>query len=260
MANSKPHPRNDKDNDFQRAKDYLATRRLKKNSDIFLKKKQLIALHLFRAIDDYNFRGKKNNLVKVNEEFLRTIQNDIFKQRIEITLGAYSDGFTLGALANLLRQFEANIRAAKKYERVLGLLKAWQERGVSDDIADFVKDSVTAAEDLLGWIAKRAQELRSIGLEILDLVGESKESPDAVLAQISKETDEKEVFFFLAGCLQTNKDLFELIKSDCRARQVNVKKYFLLLEKMMNSLQFNAKSKEVQGLAKLFSEGYKPIT
>lgn len=259
MPDSKPHRENDQDNDFQRAKRYLATRRLKKKSDIFLKKKQLIALHLFRAIDDYNFRGEKNNLVKVNEEFLRTIQNNIYKQQIERTLRMYSDGFILGALANLLRRFEANIRAAKKYERVLGLLKKWQELRVSDEISDFVKDSVTAAEDLIGWVTKRAHELRPIGLELLDLVGESKESPDEKLAQISKKTDKKEVFFFLAGCLQTNNDLFELIKSDCRARQMNVKESFLFLEKMMVSLQFNAKSTEVQGLAKMFLEGYKFI-
>lgn len=259
MPNSKPHRRNDKDNDFQRAKHYLATRRLKKKSDIFQKKKQLIALHLFRAIDDYNLRGKKNDQVKYNEEFLRTIQNNIYRQRIEVSLGTYSEGLILGALANLLRRFEANIRAAKKYERVLGLLKKWQEKGVSDDISEFLKDSLTAAEELLGWSAKRAQELRPIGLEILDLVGESKDSPDESLAQISKKTDEKEVFYFLAGCLQANKDLFEHIKSDCRARQMNVKESFLFLEKLMASLQINAKNQEVQGLARMFLEGYKHI-
>ncbi|MHA2497880.1 MAG: hypothetical protein ACXAEI_20610 [Candidatus Hodarchaeales archaeon] len=259
MPNSKPHRRNDKDNDFQRAKHYLATRRLKKKSDIFQKKKQLIAIHLFRALDDYNIRGKKTNQVRVNEEFLRTIQNSIYKQKIDVSLRAYSEGVILGALANLLRRFEANIRAAKKYERVLGQLKAWQEMGVSDEISDYLKDSVAAAEELLGWTAKRTQELRPIGLEILDLVGESEDSPDEILVQLSQKTDEKEVFYFLAGCLQTNKDLFEQIKSDCRARQKNVKESFLFLEKLMVSLQSNAKNQEVQGLAKMFLEGYKHI-
>ncbi|MFW9917221.1 MAG: hypothetical protein ACFFGZ_16575, partial [Candidatus Thorarchaeota archaeon] len=143
MPNSKRPLRNEKDNDFQRAKHYLATRRLKKKSDIFLKKRQLIAIHLFRALDDYNIRGDKNNQVQANEAFLRTIQNTIYRQRIEITLKAYSEGFILGALANLLRRFEANIRAVKKYDRVLGLLKQWQEIGVSDEISEYVKDSVT---------------------------------------------------------------------------------------------------------------------
>ncbi len=259
MSYSQPPHRKNEDNEFQQARHFLSTRRLKTRflSD---KKFQLVALHLYRAIDDYNYRGDINNQVEFNEQLLRSIQDDILKQKFNITLKTYSEGFILGALANLLRRYEANIKVVKKYERVFNLLKKWQEIGISDDMSDFVKETVTAAEELLGWIDKRSKELCPIGLEIIQLFIEPNEPiSEEILQQISQKREEKEIFFFLSGCLQVNKGLFDSMKSECQDRQMNIKEFFLFLEKMMKSLQFNAKNKEVQGLVKLFLEGYDQI-
>ncbi len=221
-------------------------------------KHQFIALQLFRAVDQLSFKGIKGKEIAENAQYLRRIQDTLLSQDIDQSLELYSDGFVLGALVNALHRFEADIRTTKKYNTTLGLLRTWRESlSDSDMMTEFLDDALLAAEELSHWGEARSKALLPIGLEILDLFAEmSTPSAAGVLRRIAEAREEKELFHFLAGSLQTKPSLHEAIHSECVAHEIRTEEFLTFLEQMMEQLKTAAKNGDVRGLASLFWTGY----
>ncbi|MFW9915512.1 MAG: hypothetical protein ACFFGZ_07855 [Candidatus Thorarchaeota archaeon] len=225
-------------------------------------KHQFIALQLFRAVDQLSFKGIKGKEITENAQYLRRIQDTLLNQDIDQSLELYSDGFVLGALVNALHRFEANISTTKKYNTALELLRTWRERlSDSDMLTDFLDDALLAAEELSHWGEARSKALLPIGLEILDFFAETPTpSADEALGRIIEAREEKELFHFLAGSLQTKPSLHEAIHSECAAHDIRTEAFLAFLEQMMEHLKTAAKDRDVRGLASLFWTGYAPIS
>jgi hypothetical protein len=221
-------------------------------------KHQFIALQLFRAVDQLSFKGIKGKEITENAQYLRRIQDTLLSQDIDQSLELYSDGFVLGALVNALHRFESNISTTKKYNTALGLLLTWRERlSDSNMMTEFLDDALLAAEELSHWGETRSKALLPIGLEILDLFVETPTpSADEVLGRITEAREEKELFHFLAGSLQTKPSLHEAIHSECVAHKISTETFLGFLEQLMEQLKATAKDGDVRGLASLFWTGY----
>lgn len=222
-------------------------------------KHQFIALQLFRAVDQLNFKGIKGKEIVENAQYLRRIQDTLLSQDIDQSLELYSDGFVLGALVNALHRFEANISTTEKHNAILGLLRTWRERlSDSDTMTEFLDDALLAAEELSHWSEDRSKALLPIGLEILSLFERAPTlNVDEVLGRITEAREEKELFHFLAGSLQTKPSLHEAIHSECIAHEIRTEIFLVFLEQMMEQLKTVAKEGEVRGLASLFWTGYR---
>ncbi|MHA2271414.1 MAG: hypothetical protein ACXACI_06095 [Candidatus Hodarchaeales archaeon] len=221
-------------------------------------KHQFIALQLFRAVDQLSFKGIKGKEIVKNAQYLRWIQDTLLSQDIDQSLELYSEGFVLGALVNALHRFEANINTTKKYDTTLGLLRTWRERlSDSDMMTEFLDDALLAAEELSHWGEARSKALLPIGLEILDFFVEMPSlSADEALGRITEAREEKELFHFLAGSLQTKPSLHQAIHSECIAHEIRTETFLAFLEQMMEQLKTAAKDGDVRGLASLFWTGY----
>lgn len=221
-------------------------------------KLQFIAIHLFRAADLLRFKGFRSEQITNSAQYLRRIQEKLLSQTVDQSLENYSAGFVLGALVDSLHQFEANIHTTEEYNGVLDLLRTWRKQlSDTDRISKFIDDAVQAAEDLLQWSEDRSKAILPIGLEILKILGMKETSkPIEVLKQITEATEEKEVFHFLAGSLQTKPSLHKAIFSECATHEISPEKFLAFLEQMIEQLKTKAKDPEVQGLANLFLKGY----
>ena len=163
----------------------------------------------------------------------------------------------LGTLIDALRRFDTNIHKTAEFNLTIGLLRAWEEHGVSDDMSFFVEDALRSAEELLGWNETRAKALLPLGLETLKLFKiQSKNASKEILDEIIETNEEKEVFFFLAGSLKTNPSLHAAILSACVMDEVDSNAFLSFLEQLTMDLRSLARDREVRGLAMLFWQGY----
>ncbi|MFQ5978393.1 MAG: hypothetical protein ACE5OZ_09715 [Candidatus Heimdallarchaeota archaeon] len=221
-------------------------------------KLQFIAIHLFRAVDLLHYKGVRSEQITNSAQHLRRIQKTLLSQTVDQSLEKYSAGFVLGAFVDALHQLEANIHTTKEYNGVLDLLRTWRKQlSDTDTISKFIDDAVQAAEDLLHWSKDRSKALLPIGLEILKFIGTKETSePIEVLKQITEATEEKEVFHFLAGSLQTSPSLHKAILLECSNQKISPEKTLAFLEQMMEQLRTSAKDPGMQSLANLFLKGY----
>ncbi len=200
-------------------------------------KSQEEAMFLFWAIDYLEQHPKEIPLkseptFQSNREFLRQVQEVIFREKLQSSLNEFSAGFVLGTLEFGIREREAQIDRYDEYVELFAKIQAWPELGFPNE--KFQKHWEERMNDILeikDWMKKRAKDWYPIIIPLYRS-GKFQKSATKALKALKKGRKDNTVFQILAAILHSNPILDHQLRDYCQKNQIEMVEKVQLLEIM----------------------------
>lgn len=200
-------------------------------------KSQDEAMFLFWALDYLEQHPKEipfesKSILQNNKEFLKEVQDVIFKENLEASLQEYSAGFVLGTLEFAIREREAQINRYDEYVELLAKIHVWPELGFpNEQFKKHYEERIRDIHEIQEWMNDRAKNWYPV-IIALYRSGKFHKSAKIALKALRKGRKDNTVFQILAALIHSNPILDLQIKDFCRENQLEMVGKERLLEIM----------------------------
>lgn len=190
-------------------------------------KSQDEAMFLFWALDyleqhSGEIPSESEPILQNNKEFLNEVQDEIFRENLEINLKKYSAGFVLGTLEFAIREREAQIDRYDEYSELLAKIHAWPELGFpNEQFKKHYEERIRDIHEIQDWMNDRAKNWYPVIIPLYRS-GKFHKSAKIALKALRKGRKDNTVFQILAALIHSNPILDQQIKDFCRENQLEM--------------------------------------